>query len=555
MPLLPGVEVIDATRREYPQSSRTVLLDRRTFPGPLRSEEPLRVRVEDVAAPLLGSMRTTVYKEDAARRRAALEADPEREAAAMSARGRDRGSYLPEDRVGHTGLEAALEQSLRGLRGVRTEDLQTGAVTEVAPEAGDDVRLTIDAALTGRIRAIMDPDTGLTRVQPWHANEVLPVGTELDGAVAVLDIGTGELLSLVSTPVAPRDGDWSRLGLWGEEEVAWFREVRSPGTHRAFEKPYQPGSVAKALILSGAAKLGVYERGERIEATGHLYPGRPNMLRSWIYKDYGMTHADQLGRDPDGVDALMVSSNVFFFTLGRRLGTEGIRGVYEMFRVGEGYGLGGLGAWDGSIGAFAGDGATRAIGESDAIQMGIGQGPVTWTPVHAVDSYAAIARGGVRVEPTLVRRGAAPEVEDLGIPRWATASALEGLRRVVEDPDYGTGHHVTFDGARERTFNAPGVTVWGKTGTATASPLVVDPDDEGPGEAVVVREGDHSWYVTLVGAEGSGPAYAIAVVVDYGGSGGRVSGPINNQVIHALIDEGYLPDAGGGERAGAGGRR
>jgi len=90
--------------------------------------------------------------------------------------------------------------------------------------------------------------------------------------------------------------------------------------------------------------------------------------------------------------------------------------------------------------------------------------------------------------------------------------------------------------------------VWGKTGTATSSPLVIDPDDfgegnNGPMERRVVREGDHSWYVTLVAPEGESPKYAIAVVVDYGGSGGRVSGPINNQVIHALIAEGYLPQS------------
>ena len=36
------------------------------------------------------------------------------------------------------------------------------------------------------------------------------------------------------------------------------------------------------------------------------------------------------------------------------------------------------------------------------------------------------------------------------------------------------------------------------------------------------------------------PRYAIAVVIDYGGSGGKVSGPIANQIIHALIAEGYL---------------
>jgi len=50
--------------------------------------------------------------------------------------------------------------------------------------------------------------------------------------------------------------------------------------------------------------------------------------------------------------------------------------------------------------------------------------------------------------------------------------------------------------------------------------------------------------VVMAGEEGGPPRYAIAVVMDYAGSGGRVSGPIVNQIIKALVDEGYLkPDA------------
>jgi cell division protein FtsI/penicillin-binding protein 2 len=56
----------------------------------------------------------------------------------------------------------------------------------------------------------------------------------------------------------------------------------------------------------------------------------------------------------------------------------------------------------------------------------------------------------------------------------------------------------------------------------------------------VLRNGDHSWFVVLVGSSGGQPRYAIGVMMEYAGSGGKVSGPIANQVIHALIAEGYL---------------
>ena len=55
---------------------------------------------------------------------------------------------------------------------------------------------------------------------------------------------------------------------------------------------------------------------------------------------------------------------------------------------------------------------------------------------------------------------------------------------------------------------------------------------------------DHSWVVGLVGETGGPWRYALAVLVEYGGSGGRVAGPIADQVIRAMQAEGLL---GGGE--------
>ena len=99
--------------------------------------------------------------------------------------------------------------------------------------------------------------------------------------------------------------------------------------------------------------------------------------------------------------------------------------------------------------------------------------------------------------------------------------------------------------------------MWGKTGTAQAPPLMHDPDGEGPEPARVVRSGDHAWFTILVGPEGGGPRYAASVLIEYGGGGGRVAGPVANQVVHALIAEGYLPGGNGRSPGGslAGGER
>lgn len=540
-PMLPGLEVVDATARVYPFDTVRVEIDRATLPSPIRGEGAMEVEVTELGSLVLGSVRRSVYAEDIARRAKAFVENPDLRSRAIMGDGLDTGRYFNGDRVGHTGIEAAYEDELRGLRGLKTENLQTRAVEERAPIPGLDVHLTVDIQLQARVSAVLDPSVGLTRVQGWHHNEKLPLGTDLDAAVVVLDVGTGEVLAMASTPVMPRDGDWSARGLSGEA-LERYKAVHAPHINRAVGKPYQPGSIVKAMILCGAIKAGEYTPGQRLPDIGHYFPNRPTIFRSWIFKDYGITHADQLGRDPDDVDALMVSSNVFFFTLGDRLGTGGVASVYRMFGVGDGFDLGVGGEWPGSIGGLSNgvnDGSDMT--REDAILLGIGQGPITWTPLHAADAYATIARGGVRIVPRLVSvQGAAPRVKDLGIPAVAVRRALEGLWASANDAKFGTGVEFAVENGRDRIFNAPGVSVWGKTGTADSSPVVYDPDGDGPLAAEVARDGDHSWYVALVGDEGGPPRYSIAVVVDYGGSGGRVSGPIANQVVHALIQEGYL---------------
>lgn len=554
--MLPGLEIVNAAERVYPFDAVAVDVDMRTMPSPLASDQIRPMTATGVGWHVLGRVRTGTYREDAEARAAALASDAAlREQSIFQ--GVDRGRYRPDDVVGHAGVEASLEHRLRGLRGMRIENLSTGDVRTVERRPGQDVQLTLDVFLQARIRAIMDPRLGLATVQPWHRSpgdhdEALPIGTPLDGAAVVLDVESGEILAMVSTPGVPRDGDWSAFGLETDAAVAMFDRVRTPHVNRAIAKPYPPGSIAKALVLCGAVDVGEYGPGERIPATGHLLPDRPDVFRSWIFKQYaGTTHRDQLGRDPDGVDALMVSANVFFYTLGQRLGGRRIADAYRRFGVGDGYGLGIGVEWPGKIGAFDGPGDGSDLIQSDAILLGIGQGPVTWTPLHAADSYATLARGGVRVHPRIVRDGAPPTVEDVGLDPRGVDDALQGLFEVVNNARFGTGQHLTIQGVAEPIFNAPGIAVWGKTGTATAPDIRVDPDDDGPLPERVVYSGDHSWFVVLAGDRGGRARYVIAVVMDYAGSGGRVSGPIANQIIHALVAEGYLRGSGGGSGCGS----
>jgi penicillin-binding protein 2 len=448
----------------------------------------------------------------------------------------DRGGYRDGDRVGDTGIEASQENLLRGLRGLQTSRLDNGDRVFLDPVRGKDIKLTIDIMLEARVQAAMSPMLGLAVVYEWQrsATQQIPVGapaigSPLNGAAVVMDIDSGDILAMVSMP------SYTREQAKEAPETVYKDPLNVPFLNRAIAKPYQPGSIVKPLILNGAVQRGNFTLDQRIACTGHLFPNAPNMYRCWLYKQHnGMTHSARYGHDLSGAEGIMASCNIFFFTLGKRMGPEGVVWTYGEFGVGDRFNLGVGQEFAGTLGK---DTVGTGLGLQDAIQMGIGQGPVAWTPLHAATAYATLARGGIKLAPRLIVGEKRAEPVDLNLNPSAVAEALEGLSRAVNDHE-GTGNHLTINDAEELIFNAPGVKVWGKTGTAAASPLIGDPDGEGPDPKQILAAGDHSWFVIMVGHDR--PRYVISVVTDFGGSGGKVSGPICNQIIYALLSEGYL---------------
>ncbi|GJQ31017.1 MAG: hypothetical protein HBSAPP03_29010 [Phycisphaerae bacterium] len=544
---VPGLEVRDSGEREYPMEAARVEVLRGTFPSPLRSDEPIVVDVTGVLTHVLGATRDTVYQSapgdaargvaatvgDADRRAAYLDANPEARAEAFVGLGVDRGSYRDGDRIGASGIEYSREHVLRGLRGIQRSRLDTREQQVTPPRPGRDVHLTIDAVLQAKVQALMAPEAGLARVQAWHRQHspTQRLGDPLYGAAVVLEIDTGDVLAMVSTPTYTRDEARTQWSLLAQDTLT------TPLVNRAVGKYYTPGSIVKPLVLVEAVRHGKYHLTEHIACTGHLFPKQPNAFRCWIYKQFGTTHSALLGHDLAADEATMCSCNIFFYTLGQRLGAAGVIEAFESFGVGRTFALGVGGEAAGAVG-FRRSAPDRGMSVFDATQTGIGQGPVTWTPMHAANAYATLARGGITLPPRVIAGEPRGEPLDLGLESTAVAAAMAGLDGSVNNR-LGTGHHLTIDGREEPIFNAEGVKVWGKTGTADAPRVLgADPDGPGPEPREVLEEGDHSWFVIMVGRDR--PRYVIAVVIDFGGSGGKVSGPIANQIVHALIAEGYL---------------
>jgi len=566
----PAVAVRTSGARDYPWKSATVALDRSHLPAPLRSAEPLTLEVSDVTSHLIGALRDEVSKEELERRPLY---GPDRQVA-------DLQGYLPGDEIGSRGLEQALESALRGTRGVITRHVDETPDERLEPKPGGIVQLTIDVQLQAKILGILDPRYGLTRVQPWHGQEnELPLGMPLAAGAVVVEVKTGEVLAMVSSPTAlPEPLQRFRAPLAAEAAIeAEANKKKSEGEKKEDEKkkrleqfdrdfippdvfsraidiPYAPGSIVKPLFMSWAMSHAQWGLQHEVNCQGHFYPENKEMLRCWIYRAPSYAVHGSLGP----VEAIARSCNMYFYTIGHTLGLERCREVYGDWGLGRPIDLG-VSFYNRPIGYDL----SKPPGRSEPLMLAMGQGSVAWTPLHAAAAYATLARGGYYIAPTLIKddpRNVPRIEEDLELDDQAVYLALKGLHEVVNNQQYGGARHIDLDPPNRRfepIINAQSVNVWGKTGTAQQEwptrLMRYGPDGEplldAAGRPAFFERakaiGSHSWFVGLVGpgnGDGRGrPEYAIAVIVEWGGSGSRCAGPIANQIIHMLKAEGYLP--------------
>jgi len=518
----PGaIEVLDAARRRTPWDSAEVEVARDHLPRAIRTSVPLVMQLDGALDAIVGSVRTEAWKEDIERR-------PFERVTEDGSVEIDLGGYRAgAEAVGSRGLERRFEDRLRGLRGRVIRRLATDEQERLDPVPGSHVQSSIDAALQLRVQAALDPRTGLTLVQPWHTNsDALVMGDALPAAAIVLEIATGEIVAAATTP---RIGDAAR---GGRPPMA----MDSAGIHRAFEAKYPPGSLVKPLVYLAAVAEGVAAEDEAIECNGHYFKERTDAARCWIYRErYKFaTHTKSIG-GPLGIEQAMARScNIYFYTLAERLGAERLCDWYRRF---------GLGRLGGDVPSAE---AARALESRNdrfsTVSLGIGQGAMTVTPLEVAAAYAMVARGGSWIEPTW-HKGGGKVVAVQPFSSTAVSRVLRGLEQVTSE-SYGTGNHMDHGGGvREPIIDAPGARWWIKTGTAEAPSLRLDRDGDGVIEKTVT-DADHAWCAGVVGSAIDGvPRYAIAVIVEHGGGGGRTAGPVMAAVIRALAEEGYVGSA------------
>lgn len=426
----------------------------------------------------------------------------------------DFEGYRQGEVIGQSGIEALVEAQLRGKAGGRNEVVDVaGRVREIKGEVpslpGGTVTLTIDLDLQQVAEAAF-------------ASEA-PGQPEKMGALVALDPRNGDVLALVSKP--SYDPNVFAGGIAAEEWKRLTRHEWKPLQNRALSGQYPPGSTYKPFIAAAALEKGLVRPEERIYCPGSYRLGRRS-YRCWKKEGHG---------EVDLHTALARSCDVYFYTVGRRIGIDQIAFFSRGFGLGRSTHIALRGEQPGLIPTA--EWKERRFRErwmeGETVSASIGQGFNLVTPLQLAVAYGAFGTGGLVMAPRLVLRqpdengvpvpGPAPErLGNVPVEQRHLARVAAGLEAVVGEPG-GTG-------GRSRV---PGVRVAGKTGTAQVVGLQhTDGIDE---HELDIRYRDHAWFAAFAPVENA--EIAIAVLVEHGGHGGSAAAPLAQKVLARYFEK------------------
>ncbi len=415
---------------------------------------------------------------------------------------KERSRYRGVAHIGKLGIESYYEGNLLGRIGY--EQVETNAhgrvVRTLAREpaiSGNHLHLTLDSRLQKVVR-----------------NEL--AGHR--GAAVVLEPHTGEILAFVSMP--DYDPNLFAKGIDQVRYTALLQDSNKPLLNRALYGRYAPGSTLKPILALAGLEHTIDPR-RRVKCPGFFAlkeGGR--VYRCWRKQGHGAVNLKE---------ALEQSCDTYFYQLGLTLGISGISEALTTFGFGKQTGIDLASEPDGLIPTALWK--QRRHGTpwypGDTLNASIGQGYILSTPLQLAAATAALANRGRLVRPHLLRGVEDPETGEIQRPAEQVTEVglgdasqyervIEGMMAVMH------GSH----GTARRAGQQLSYRIAAKTGT---SQLVSLPQDGEAAKDTPERLKDHALFIAFAPAER--PRVALALVIENGGSGGKIAAPIARRIF------------------------
>jgi penicillin-binding protein 2 len=434
----------------------------------------------------------------------------------------DSAEYAGTSLIGKLGVEGAYEAELHGKPGFR--EIMVNAAGRPVERQGDYApQLTSRPPVAGE-----DLFLGIDMKVQKVAEEAL---SGKRGSVVALDPKTGDVIALASTPgFDPND---FVKGLSVAQYGALSNNIDVPLLNRALRGAYPPGSTVKPLYALAAQKYNIWTPEQTQYCPGYFtLPGSANKYRD-----------DEVHHNVDMRTAISRSCDVYFYRLAERMGIDRMHEFMSAFGYGEQTGIDIPGE---KPGLYASPEWKRRVYKRKAdqvwfpgetVSMGIGQGPITVTPLQQAHFVGEISeRGKIVASPRLVAATRAPGSSNV-VPR---APVLQKPVEIATDQQWS----VVFDGMEgavgpSGTAHVAGAGAkykWGgKTGTAQV--VTVKQTESTKKKNEDERKREHAWFIAFAPVDD--PKIAISVLVENAGFGATAAAPIARKVIDAYL----LPDA------------
>jgi len=440
-------------------------------------------------------------------------------------------------RVGKTGLENQLDSRVIGEVGYKRYEVNAFGkrIKEISinpGKPGENFKTTLD-------------------LEVQHLSSKLLEGKA--GAICVMDIYRGDVISLVSAPAFD-----SNKFVHGINQKDWdflIKHRDKPLVNKAIAGLYPPGSTIKILSTISALENDIFNPKTVIQCKGHieLYGEK---YHCWKKKGHGFL---------DMREGIKQSCDVYFYEVARKLGIDRLSETAKKFGLGkkvldnimeERSGLVPNTKWK-----------KKYIGKSwylgETLHAGIGQGYWQVSPLQLCLMTAQVANGGYKIEPRIVlNQEEERKFKDLNefisekklfsddkmslyelITRFKYKSLFRNSANIkfVQDALFGATNEPMGTSYRSRLTKEEFIFA-GKTGTSQVRRFTEKQRElEIKNEDLPYEQRDHALFVAF--APYHEPRYSISVLVEHGGSGSGRAAPIAKKVIKKVLERHSLRES------------
>lgn len=402
--------------------------------------------------------------------------------------------------VGQYGVEKSYDRHVRGQAGQKSVEVDAlghekkAAVVE-QPQAGNDLYLTIDVRLQKVAESLLGEESG---------------------AIVALDPTNGDILAMASRPAF--DPNVLSRELTAKQWIEIVQDEGRPLNNRASQGQYPPGSTFKVPMAVAALETNTMSPSSTVRCNGGYQFGK-RLYHDWKAGGHGLV---------DLHTALVHSCDVYFYTVGQRMGIDVMAEYGKEFGLGQGTGVELPSERTGIMPSTAWKQKSKNEPwlPGETISAAIGQGYVTVTPLQMASLIATVANDGVSFRPRLVQaimdRTTGHLQELSAVPRGKVNAKPETFRLIKE-----ALADVVKVGTATRAKSSV-VTIAGKTGTAQTAALRTGSEKDIP-----KKFRDHAWFVAFAPVES--PKIAVAVLAEHMGHGGSAAAPLAKEVIETYM--------------------